>query len=173
MKKRNLRHNRAIESKLPQGYISGQQLGTVSSMRYGLCRMSFNGCECISVYNALLHLGRKAPLSEVAFNLERYKMLFGIFGCNPYKIVKCLERFGIAAERTSDHEKNGGYIVSFWTRLPLLSPLHTVFLIKNEDGITVYNRYGNSAEILSFGSVGEMLGKRLLITAYYLKADGK
>ena len=33
--------------------INGQGMGEVSKLRYGLCRMSFNGCEVISVYNAL------------------------------------------------------------------------------------------------------------------------
>ena len=75
----NYRHNRALEAGLQQGeMINGQGLGAVSRMKYGLCRMSFNGCECIAVYNALMYLGLKPSLSEVALRLERYKMLFGL-----------------------------------------------------------------------------------------------
>ena len=50
--------------------------------------MAFNGCEVIAVYNALLYLGKSALLCDISFFMEKYKMLFGLFGCNPYALIK-------------------------------------------------------------------------------------
>ena len=36
--------------------INGQGMGLVSKLRYGICPMSFNGCEVIAVHNALVYL---------------------------------------------------------------------------------------------------------------------
>lgn len=166
LKKRNLLRNRAAEKTIPCGMICGQGTGIVSGMKYGLCGMNFNGCECIAVYNALLFLNRPKPLSLVVLCMERYKMLFGIFGGNPFGIAKALGRLGENAVRTDNFMQNGGYILSFWTKKPFLSSLHTVFIIKRDIGITVFNRYNNSSAPSDYVSVEDMLGKRRLIIAY-------
>lgn len=167
MRRRRLIRNRAIERNFADGaMINGQRLGYAADMRYGLCRMSFNGCECIAVYNALVYLNDPQPLSGIAYCLERYKMLFGIFGCNPYRTAKVLGMYGAAFERTEDISKDGAYILSFWTGFPLLSTIHTVFCTVEADGITVYNRYGNCPEPRIFGSAIELLGNRKPIAAY-------
>ena len=68
-RKANYDHNLAC--KLGDRMINGQGMGDVSKLKYGLCHMSFNGCEVISVYNALTYLGKAAPLPEIALYMER------------------------------------------------------------------------------------------------------
>ena len=75
--------------------INGQALGHVSDMRYGLCPMSFNGCEVISVYNTLAYLGKPLPLPEISLYMERSRSLMGIFGCFPFSMGKALRHFGV------------------------------------------------------------------------------
>ena len=87
LKYRNLRHNRSI-SLCSEGFLCGQRVGILPEFRYGLCSMAFNGCEVIAVYNALLYLGKPALLCDISFFMEKYKMLFGLFGCNPYALIK-------------------------------------------------------------------------------------
>lgn len=83
----NLKHNENLPDHTESGkMINGQGRGAVSKYRYGICHMSFNGCEVIAVHNALVYLGIPEKLSDIAFYMERFRMLFGFFGCNPYKI---------------------------------------------------------------------------------------
>lgn len=169
IKKRNLLSNRLTESGISENVpICGQGIGAVASMRYGICRMSFNGCECIAVYNALLRLGRRIPLSEAVHCMEKHRLMLGIFGGNPLRIGKTLGRLSVPFRKTRAFDLEGGYIISFWTKRPFLSQFHTVFAETDSNGITVYNRYSNSTETFRYQSVGEMLGERRLISAYYV-----
>lgn len=161
--------NSQIDSYNGGDFIVGQEYGDVSKMKYGLCRMSFNGCECIAVFNALLYLGIKTRLWQVVRRLERHRMLFGIFGCNPRKIGKALCFFGAGYEFCTDAEKDGGYIFSYWTGRRFFSSLHTVFAVKKDNELTVYNKYGNSRLIYHYKSLADMLDGKKLIKAYHLK----
>ena len=109
--------------------INGQALGAVSQLRYGLCRMSFNGCEVISVYNALTYLGKAAPLPEIALYMEHFRMLMGIFGCYAGRIGRALEKFGAEYVRADKYRGEKAFIVSYWTGRPFLSSIHTVFCV--------------------------------------------
>ena len=79
--------------------INGQNMGDVAKIRYGLFPMSFNGCEVISVCNALEYCGKPQEVKAVAKYMFRYSMLFGFFGCNPYFIGSALKHFGIESKR--------------------------------------------------------------------------
>ena len=78
--------------------INGQNMGDVAKIRYGLFPMSFNGCEVISVCNALEYCGKPQEVKTVAKYMFRYSMLFGFFGCNPYFIGSALKHFGIESK---------------------------------------------------------------------------
>ena len=82
IKRYNYRENCRCAVRLPEKeMINGQGRGDVSRLRYGICHMSFNGCEVISVYNALQYKGKPQPLPEVAAFMERYRLLMGFFRC--------------------------------------------------------------------------------------------
>lgn len=171
-KKYNLRHNTERTEQVPFGeMINGQALGRVSKYRYGLCPMSFNGCEVIAVHNALVYLNKPRPLGEIAFYMERFKSLFGIFGCNPYKIGKALANFGANHVRTKNADGAEAFIVTFWTKIPFLSSIHTVFCVRNDKGITVYNRANRCPGTRTYGKIEDFIGKRKPITLYIIEKD--
>lgn len=164
---RNLCRNKKYSEQLEPGrLINGQGLEAVSLMRYGICSMSFNGCEVIAVYNALAYIGINQPLCGIARFMERYRMLFGIFGCNPYRLGEALSHYGAAFERFGDTERSKALIISYWTGLPLISSIHTVFCVRTESGIMIYNRYSSCPSVQFCGSVGELTRGRKPIAVY-------
>ncbi len=164
----NYDHNLAC--KLTDRMINGQGMGDVSKLKYGLCHMSFNGCEVISVYNALRYVGKPQPLQEVAFFLEKYRILFGIFGCNMFRLGKALEKYGASYERIGEIGDTPAFIISFWTGRRFLSSIHTVFCTREEDGrIKVYNRYNNCDTVRYGDASGEIFGKYKPVVIYAIK----
>lgn len=163
----NLRHNsERVEQPEFGKMINGQGLGLVSRLRYGICRMSFNGCEVIAVHNALVYLGKPRPLREVAFYMERFRMLMGFFGCNAYRIGRALEHFGAECARVKNTDDAKAFIISFWTGRRFLSSIHTVLCVREGGSIKVYNRYNNVCTAELCGSVEEVAGRRRPIAIY-------
>lgn len=166
---RNLRHNRECSNTLPKsGMINGQGLGAIPELRYGLCRMSFNGCSCIAVYNALEYLGKTQPLADIVFYMERFRVLGGFFGCNAFKIGKALRHFGAVPQTDSDIEKAEAFVVCFWTGKIFLSSLHTVFCVRENNEIIVYNRYNNRGSVKRYKTLMELTNKRKPVSAFVL-----
>ena len=163
---RNIRRNASVKPPETGKMINGQALGEVAELRYGLCRMSFNGCEVIAVHNALVYLGIPRPAAEIAAYMERFRMLFGIFGCSPYKIGKALAHFGAAFQRRKLPEDAEAFIVTFWTKRPFLSSIHTVFCTREKNGIRVYNIYNDCAEARLYKDIRSFAGERCPIAVY-------
>ena len=176
-KRYNLRHN--SKNVPPPDFgkmINGQGMGNTANFRYGICHMSFNGCEVIAVHNALVWLGIPKPLSDVAFFMERYRVLMGFFGCNAYQLGKGLEHFGAAYRRTdkvSEAEASNAFIITFWTKKPFLSSIHTVFCVNRSNGIEVYNRYNNRNCTYICKNIEEIAGKRRPIAIYIIRDTEK
>ena len=168
-RKANYDHN--LGCKLTDRMINGQGMGDVSKLKYGLCRMSFNGCEVISVYNALRYVGKPQPLREVAFFLEKYRMLLGFFGCNMFRLGKALEQFGAAYERISEIGDTPAFIISYWTGRPFLSSIHTVFCTQEPDRVKVYNMYNNCDTDRYVKTPEELFGKHKPLVIYAIKKD--
>ena len=171
LKRYNYRENCRCAVRLPEkGMINGQGRGDVSRLRYGICHMSFNGCEVISVYNALQYKGKPKPLPEVAAFMERYRLLMGFFGCNVYCVGRALRHFGVESQFTRDVSGAEAFIVSYWTGRPFLSMIHTVFCRKTARGIAVYNRYNNSETVQHLPDIATLIGKRKPISAFCINA---
>ncbi len=170
--KNNYRHNIIESQKFPSGQmINGQAVSSVAEMRYGLCHMSFNGCEVISVHNALVYLKKPVPLCEIAFYMERFRVLSGIFGCNVFKVGKALEHYGVEFTRSKEIGSAEIFIVSFWTGKRLLSSIHTVFCIRTADGINVYNLYNNCPDVRKLKNNDEISVSEKIIAVYVIKGD--
>lgn len=148
--------------------INGQGLGDVKEQRYGLFPMSFNGCEVISVYNALHHVGRPQPIWELASYMERYRVLMGLCGCNVYTLGMVMRKFGADCKRVRDPEKDGGdaFVVSYWTGKRFRSSIHTVFCQRKSNGVLVYNRYNSAPTEQLCPKLEDIIGKKRPITAY-------
>ena len=169
----NLRHNSERTPSPDFGrMINGQGMGLTANLRYGICHMSFNGCEVIAIHNALVYIGIPQPLKDVAFFMERYRVLMGFFGCNAYKLGKGLAHFGADSRRTrsvNEAEASEAFIITFWTNIPFLSSIHTVFCVRRKNGIEVYNRYNNRSCTYICKDVEEIAGKRKPIAIYIIK----
>lgn len=151
--------------------INGQALGNVSKLRYGICPMSFNGCEVISVYNALVYLGIPAAICEIARYMEKFRVLLGLFGCNVYRIGRALEHFGIkydAAKTFEEAENAQAFIISSWTGRRLLSSVHTVFCVKKQGKIHVFNRFNSCGDVRVYDSPGKIFTGRKMIRIYII-----
>ena len=166
-RKKNYTHNTALSSAFRHfPMINGQGLGDISKLKYGLCHMSFNGCEVISVYNALVYLGIPQPINEIALFLERYRVLMGVFGCSPYKLGRALEKFGAQFEKLREVGDSEAFIVSFWTGRRFMSSIHTVFCVRTHGGIKVYNRYNNCPTMQLCRTMEDVIGKKRPIAVY-------
>ena len=93
-------------------------------------------------------------------------MLMGVFGCSPYKIGRALRHFGVNQERVRSAENAEAFIVTFWTKIPFLSSLHTVFCVRKNNGIIVYNRYNNCGEPQLCRNIEEVTGKHRPVAIY-------
>lgn len=169
LRRRN--YHRNLESEQPKfaEMINGQALGAVSRLRYGLCPMSFNGCEVIAVHNALVYLGKPVAVTEAAEYMERFRVLIGFFGCNAYKIGKALSHFGAVNERVKTAENAKAFIITFWTGVPLFSSVHTVFCIREDEKIRVCNAKNRAEHSRLYSSVEELIGKYRPITIYRIQ----
>lgn len=166
----NLRHNTERAAPPETGkMINGQALGEVSELRYGICHMSFNGCEVIAVHNALVYLETPKPIAEIAFYMERFKVLLGFFGCSPFKLGRALKHFGAESIKAKNPGDAKAFIITFWTGKPFLSSIHTVFCIRTDKGITVYNRYNSSHGAELCKDLEAVAGKRKTIAVYILQ----
>lgn len=149
--------------------INGQNMGDVAKIRYGLFPMSFNGCEVISVCNALEYCRKPQEVKTVAKYMFRYSMLFGFFGCNPYFIGSALKHFGIDSKRCDKNSAGKAFILSAWTGKPFLSTIHTVFCVRESGRIRVYNRYNSCTCERWFDTVEKVFENCRIIAIYELR----
>lgn len=153
--------------------INGQGLGLVSKFRYGICHMSFNGCEVIAVHNALVYMKKPRPLPEIVLYMERFRVLLGFFGCHPYGVGKALKHFGIDCVRGKNADDAKSFVLTFWTKRPFLSEIHTVFCLRTDKGIAVYNRYNNCPTVRYCKKIEELTGKYKPITIYIIERNNE
>lgn len=166
----NYKYNCRIYDKSQyDGMINGQALGCVAVMRYGLFNMSFNGCEVIAVHNALVYLEKACPVYEIARYMEKFRMLSGFFGCNPHKTGKALEHYGIKYEKSGNIRNSDVFVLSFWTGRRFLSSIHTVFCVRRNNGIIVYNRYNNCPEARIYRNDSGITEQKKIIAVYTIK----
>ena len=123
----NFKYNSEITEQPPFGQmINGQGEGAVSKLRYGVCFMSFNGCEVIAVHNALVYLNKPQKIKDVAYYMERFRVLMGFFGCNAFSLGKALNYFD-ANWPTGLHITD--FIVYITTAMSLISGI--IYVVQN------------------------------------------
>lgn len=149
--------------------INGQGFGEVAELKYGLFPMSFNGCEVIAVHNALEYLGIPQDIRTVRDFMKRYAVLFGLFGCNIYCLGGALNHFGAEYTKSKSADNAEAFIISSWTGKPFLSTIHTVFCIRSDDKIKVYNRYNNFPSDKIYNSCADIFGGHKPLIIYRLR----
>ncbi len=175
LSKKNYEHNKQIS--LPEGLLNGQSLGAVSGMKYGRSTVSYSGCECIAVYNALLLHGTPVPFPDVVRYMERFRVLFGFWGTNFLALGWCLRHFGLRTKRYRFRRRIAAALVLYqpalmvyWTKHRFASSVHTVCVrLTDAETLEVFNAYNNCT-----GSIREALVnflRKRLIFAYIPKAE--
>ena len=100
LQKFNYKHNLTVPLKC-NTVINGQGCGEVAKMKYGLCHMSYNGCEMIALHNSMVLLGKESDLKEICREMyPKSQMLSGILGSNPCLLGSFYKRRGIAFRKT-------------------------------------------------------------------------
>ena len=140
------------------GYINnqGSQAGKI---RYGLGTFKENGCEIIAVNNALVSLGNRKDIRDIARDFETNgQTAFGYLGTSPFAIGEYFKKQGYQVETVTGDKKihnldipdADAYIVSFWNSDAITGMIHTVAVDKLPNGkYRVYNTGGESADVES------------------------
>lgn len=150
--------------------INGQALGDHAKLKYGLFSMSYNGCEVISVCNALEYLGKNVTLDEVRRYMLRFCVLLGLFGSNVYRIGKALKHFGVKYSYGKSAENAKAFIISSWKGKTFRSSIHTVFCVRENGKIKVYNRYNSCPHEKYYSSEKEIFdGCRVLAVYEFMR----
>jgi len=165
--KKNYQYNKNVDlSSYKGGYINDQNDGAVSNLKLGSRTMDYNGCEVIAAYNAMLTLGEKRDIRDIAYHFENDgQMLGGEFGTNPYAAKRYFTQNGykvktLEGEDITDNKipKADSYILSFWNDKDVKGALHTVAMRKTKKGYELFN-YGG--KIVNDSEGVEFLSKRL------------
>lgn len=168
---RNYAYNQTIP--LPTGLVNGQALGAVSGVKFGVKTVARNGCGVLAICNALTLCGMNVPLAEVAYTMERYRVLWGLFGVNCYALGHALRQWKIQSKRLRSRQalqqalaENRVCLLAYWTGKPLCSTVHIVCLYAAEGGqATVFNLY-NRCSTPQQQSVEKLCQKRRMVAAY-------
>ncbi len=168
-------HNRKFD---PEGFIFGQDTHPTSAMFYGAFPMGYNGCEVISVYNALKLLGRFQPLSETVRDFSRglHPWLFGVFGTKPSRIGRYLKKKGLSVKKKRKLTELAAlahdgavFIISYWTSPKLICPFHTVAVrCVGTDMWEAYNLYNNTRGVWIKKSLADVIDDGRFICGFYI-----
>lgn len=175
LQKFNYRHNCTVP--LPHStVINGQGCGKVAKMKYGLCNMSFNGCEMIALHNSMVLMGKNSDLKEICKEMyPKSQMLSGIFGSNPCLLGSFYKKRNFLFRKTYRYteffdslESTTVAVLSFWNKKKPFNGLHTVTVQAIDGKIRVYNRYNNRDYPYDYISRTELLPKKSDFICGYL-----
>lgn len=175
LQKFNYRHNCTVP--LPDStVINGQGCGEVAKMKYGLCNMSFNGCEMIALHNSMVLMGKNSDLKEICKEMyPKSQMLSGIFGSNPCLLGSFYKKRNFLFRKTYRYteffdflESTTVAVLSFWNKKKPFNGLHTVTVQAIDGKIRVYNRYNNRDYPYDYISRTEFLPKKSDFICGYL-----
>ena len=159
-------------------YIYGQGIGYVARLKYGCKTLSYNGCEIIAMYNALMKLGKPKPIYDIIYDAEITGGLWldGVFGTFPNYIGTYLKHLGIKVERyyrakTIDKNKKRGdiYIVVYNHTVAML---HTVMVeVISKYKIAVYNDYNTATKAINYKSFLDLISQsgNYIVVAYKVR----
>lgn len=161
----------------PAKLINGQGKCEVSKHKFGLCRMSFNGCAPIAVYNALLCARFTPDFNIIAMGLETYSLKAGgLMGVDPEKIEIFFTECRVAAVKSKDYNdfvnvmravRTG--IICYWVAEPKRSLLHFAAIVRNDDGsFFVCNRYSNRSKPSQVPSIEKLCTEERFVSGYFI-----
>lgn len=138
----------------PGSFIENQN--EWEGVRFGLSTMKYSGCEIMAVYNALLDLGNKMTVQDMAALISEFERkgaeLNGRWGCSPKSICKYLTRRGYRVTTSfckkpdvinSIGENSDSIIITAYNdRNDIRKMIHTISVTKDSVGhYTLHNAY--------------------------------
>ena len=140
------------------------------------------GCEVIAAYNYLTYEGFEPDMAKLAYDFEKNALIAadGSLGSNPRKISGLFKAMGVgykrfykADEAQAAVEEGKPVIVSFHIGLNVFSGIHTVFAVKEEGRLYVYNCYNSAADKTEVESIYQLMNKNSLFIVGYTEDDGQ
>lgn len=142
-----------------KGYITNQDF--YEDWHFGFTTLDEVGCEVISIYNAMVSLGRRKHLADIIYDVEMlnidYDIGFGYLGSNPNQIYRYLAKHSVRYVKYNFIEKLEKMANSFENCKIIFSSennesvmgvhsIHTFFIEKQGNTYTSYNGYSNHEE---------------------------
>lgn len=159
-------------------YCYGQANGGVGDMRYGNYTLSFNGCEVIATYNAIVARVGGIHLAWVIWYYEVYVGLWrdGYFGTKPGYIGACLRYFSVKNTYYRDFSKiskqvnsrNYFILVFLNNKYNVFKGIHTVFVKRVGKHFEVYNRGNKDQRESIYKSLPTIIGNGYFLCGYKL-----
>jgi len=148
--KSHLAHNKALDAQLLQGGVWApidRQWGEpIDSIKYGTRNFSYNGCELIAVYNALLELGAPRDMSVIIYDFERCGAVWleAEFGTKIAQYRRYLQKQGLRTEEFKtvaalDASRADGDIFIITYRNRHSFGIHTVMVKQANGELRPYN----------------------------------
>lgn len=176
----NYAHNKDIKI---EGFVRyGQENPPVCDMILGKKRFAGVGCEVIAAYNYLTYEGFEPDMAKLAYDFEKNALIAadGSLGSNPRKISGLFKAMGVgykrfykAEEAQAAVDEGKPVIVSFHTGLNIFSGIHTVFAVKEEGRLYVYNCYNSAEDRTEVESIYQLMNKNSLFIVGYTETDGQ
>ena len=158
----------------------GQENPPVCDMLLGKCRFAQVGCEVIAAYNYLTYEGFEPDMARLAYDFEKNALIAadGSLGSNPRRIGGLFKALGVEYEKIYDVPKarkaldeGRPVIISFHIGENIFSGIHTVFAVKEDGRIYVYNRYNSVLDRSEIGDISELMNKESLFIVGYTTAE--
>ena len=138
--------------------------------------------EVIAAYNYLTYEGFEPDMAKLAYDFEKNALIAadGSLGSNPRKISGLFKAMGVgykrfykADEAQAAVEEGKPVIVSYHIGLNIFSGIHTVFAVKEEGRLYVYNCYNSAADKTEVESIYQLMNKNSLFIVGYTEDDGQ
>ena len=176
----NYAHNKDIKI---EGFVEyGQENPPVCDLILGKTRFAGVGCEVIAAYNYLTYEGFEPDMAKLAYDFEKNALIAadGSLGSNPRRIGGLFKAMGVgykrffkAEEAQAAVDEGKPVIVSFHIGKNIFSGIHTVFAVKEEGRLYVYNCYNSAAGRTEVENIYQLMDKNSLFIVGYTEDDGQ
>lgn len=145
--------------------LNGQGMGELKDMRIGSCDFAHSGCGAIATFNALSMAGCEPQMEDIVDFYEKKGLVLNAkFGINPAGVKKYLAgrelNWKFYSKKTDWDAclgQNQVAILLYWWVSTKGCGAHYVSLERTEEGIRVYNVYGNRDVTYDFKDIQAFL----------------
>lgn len=158
------------ENRLPNGALVFQNGGAFTGLRYRRVNMSNVCCGIMAAYNAMILGGLSEQdvdflklAAEFEYGAAVPAIPSGLFGNNPWRIVRCFSAYGFRSERYRslamfENALTAGKVGVLSYKFGKLDPRIHIFAVqRTENGVVAYNHYSGMREPEIGSSVAEIL----------------